>query len=163
MLSLSLVAFLLVGGLLATAGVLYGTPAMVSDVYYQLERMKKGWVFSAVMTLSALLMAMCLLDTEQGVQCLAFLGCAGLAFVGVAPKYIDKEEGSVHKGGAVAAALGCTGWCLSVCWWVTLAVAALYLVLLFTGKEEGKESTMQPWYCAEVAVMLDVFLTYWTC
>ena len=158
--TLSLLAFLLMGGLLVTAGLLYGVPAMVSDVYYQLEKAKCGWVFSAIVTVSAVLMMMCLLDTGKGVQVLAFLGCGGLAFVGVAPNYIDKDEGAVHKGGALLAALGCTGWCLSVCWWVTLVIGALYLAAVIT-KEEGKEDTLRPWYCAEVAAMLDVFITYW--
>lgn len=160
MVVMSLIAFLLMGGMLAMAGVFYGIPTMVSDVYYQLNKVKCGWIFSAVVIAAALMMAMCLLDTGKGIQSLAFLGCAGLAFVGVAPNYFDKEEGAVHKAGAVVAAIGCVGWCLSVCWWITLVLSVLYLGAVIT-QEEGKEDTLQPWYVAEVMAMADVFATYW--
>lgn len=160
MMTLSLVAFLLMGGMLTVAGVLYGIPTMVSDVYYQLNKAKCGWVFSVVMVAVAFMMAICLLDTERGIPSLAFLGCAGLAFVGTAPHYIDKDEEVVHKFGAVVAAVGCVGWCLSVCLWPTLVLGVLLLGAIIT-KEEGKEDDLKPWYCAEVTAMVDVFLTYW--
>ena len=63
----------------------YGVPDMVSSIYYMLGR--RGWVFQAVLTLFAATMMVCLLDSGLGVQCLAFLACAGLMFVATAPRF----------------------------------------------------------------------------
>lgn len=180
---LSLISFLLLGGFLLLAAMRFGVPDMVSDTYYQLQgttgsevlggKVKRnfGWLFSAVMCLAAGLMMVAILDLDNGVQCLAFVGCAGLAFVGCAPNYCDKEEYLVHKGAAIVAAIGCVGWCLSACWWVTLIILACYLVYLTLVDIARRANDMwhisnvapkyHPWYWAEVAGFLDVFLTYW--
>ena len=93
---LSVISFLLLGGFLLLAAMRFGVPAMVSDVYYQLQnctgsevigdkrKRNYGWVFTAVMVTCAVLMMVCMLDTGKGVQFLAFIGCGGLMFVGAA-------------------------------------------------------------------------------
>lgn len=116
-------------------------------------------------------MMVTILDLEKGVQCLAFIGCGGLIFVGFAPNYCDKDEYSVHKCAAIIAAIGCVGWCLSVCWWVTLIVLACYLVYLGFIDIAKRANDMwhisnvtpkyHPWYWLEVSAFLDVFITYW--
>lgn len=172
---LSLISFLLLGGFLLLAAMRFGVPDMVSDTYYQLQgttgsevlggKVKRnfGWVFSVVMCLVAFLMMVAILDLDKGVQCLAFIGCAGLAFVGCAPNYCDKDEYLVHKCAAIVAAVGCVGWCLSVCWWVTLAVSCLYAFAMIKVYDRNKliNVACHPWYWLEVAAFLDVFLTYW--
>lgn len=179
---LSLFSFLLLGGFLLLAAMRFGVPDMVSDTYYQLQdttgsevlggKVKRnfGWVFSVVMYLVAILMMVAILDLGKGIQCLAFLGCAGLAFVGCAPNYLG-DDSKVHKIAAIVAAIGCIGWCLSVCWWVTLIVLACYLIYLgLVDAARGLNDiwyiyTHDPrfhhWYWAEVAGFLDVFITYW--
>lgn len=180
---ISFIAFLLLGGYLVLAAMRFGVPDMVSDTYYQLQgctgsevvgdkhKRNYGWVFSVLMVVCAGLMMVCLLDSENGVQCLAFIGCAGLCFVGVAPNYVDRDTYPIHKGGAIVAAVGCVGWCLSVCWWVTLVVLAVYLLYLLYVDMAKRANGMwhisnaspkfHPWYWAEVAGFMDVFLTYW--
>ena len=180
---LSLTSFLLLGGYLLLTAMRFGVPDMVSDTYYQLQgttgseilpfkrERNFGWVFSLVMVTVAALMMACLLGTGEGIQCLAFLGCGGLAFVGLAPNYLDKDAYKVHKSGAIVAAIGCVGWCLSVCWWVTIAVVAAYaLYLLAVSFLKAANSIWyiyradfhpHPWYWAEVAGFADVFLTLW--
>ena len=145
---LSIISFLLLAGFLLLAAMRFGVPDMVSDVYYQLQgctgsevigdkrKRNYGWVFTLIMFASAILMLIPLLDSGKGIQFLAFLGCAGLMFVGFAPHYLDSNEHAIHKAAAIMAAAGCVGWCLSVCWSLTLIVACL---------------------CA----FLDVFVTYW--
>lgn len=182
---LSLISFLLLGGYLLLSAMRFGIPDMVSDTYHQLQnttgsevigdkrKRNYGWVFSLVMCMCAILMMVCLLDSEKGVQCFAFLGCAGLVFVGIAPNYVDKDISPIHKGGAIVAAIGCVGWCLSVCWWVTLVAVAVYLLYLLYIDMARRANSMwhisnicpkfHPWYWAEVAGFLDVFLTYWLC
>lgn len=182
---LSLISFLLLGGYLFLLAMRFGIPDMVSDTYYQLQgcvgsevigdkrKRKYGAVFTAIMILVGGLMMVCLLDSEQGVQCLAFTGCAGLCFVGIAPNYIDRDVYPIHKGGAIVAAVGCVGWCLSICLWITLAVGVVYLLYLLYADITRKANDMwhisnatpkfHPWYWAEVTGFLDVFLTYWIC
>ncbi len=166
---LSLVSFLLLGGYLSLMALRFGVPDMVSDTYYQLPR-GKGWLFTLVMLAVSLLTLVCVLDSGRGVQCLAFLGCSGLAFVGIAPNYSDRDEGVVHKSGAVVAAVGCTLWCLTACPWPTLILAFLYMsylcaISLFKALNSiwyiSAHPTFHPWYWAEVAAFMDVFVTYW--
>ena len=81
------------------------------------------------MVASAILMLIPMLDSVRGIQCLAFLGCAGLMFVGAAPNYIDIDTLPVHKCGAILASIGCVGWCMSV---NILPTAILAVMLLLT-------------------------------
>lgn len=167
---LSIISFLLLGGFLLLAAMRFGVPAMVSDVYYQLQncadseivegkrKQNCGWVFTLVVFLSAILMLIPLLDCGKGIQFLAFLGCAGLMFVGFAPHYLDNNEHAIHKAAAITAAIGCVGWCLSVNLAPTLLLAIAVLVIYFPPAAKPKAVGC---YFAEVAAFLDVFLTYW--
>lgn len=170
---LSVISFLLLGGFLLLAAMRFGVPAMVSDVYYQLQnctgseiigdkrKRNYGWVFTAVMVTCAILMLIPLLDTSKGVQCLAFIGCGGLIFVGVAPIYRDADAYPIHKVGALAAAAGCVGWCLSACWVPTAILAFIYLLIVSISDDDGECNPVL--YMAEVAGFLDVYITYWVC
>ena len=168
---LAFIAFLLLGGYLLLMALRFGIPNMVSDTYYQLQGctgseiapFKKprnmGWLFSLMMVAVAFLMLISLLDTGMGIQFLAFLGCAGLCFVGCAPNYCDRDAYPVHKTAAIVAAAGCVGWCLSVCWVPTAVIALIYLLLVSCSDDD--EGYKPVWYMAEVAGFLDVFVTYW--
>lgn len=167
--TLSFYAFLLLGGYLLLSAMRFGIPGMVSDTYYQLQgctgsevigdnkKGNYGIVFTIIMLAVAFLMMVCLLDSGKGIQYLAFLGCAGLAFVAVAPNYIDKDELPIHKGGAIVAAIGCVGWCMSVDLLPTVIIALIYILSLI------KVNVRHPWYWLEIAGFVDVFVTYWTC
>lgn len=174
------VAFLLLGGYLALMALRFGIPDMVSDTYYQLtsssssgntlRKAVRGLPFTLVLVCTAFLMLPCMLSVG-GIQPLAFIGCAGLAFVGVAPNYHDRDEGQVHKASATIAAIGCTAWCLSVSLWPTLIIATLYALYLLVKALIGQLNTIwyistriafHPWYWAEVAAFLDVFVTVWS-
>ena len=176
------ISFLLLGGFLLLSAMRFGVPDMVSDTYYQLQstigsevldgktKRNFGWVFSLVMVLVAFLMLVALLDTGRGVQFLVFIGCSGLAFVGCAPNYYDKTEYPVHKCAAIIAAVGCVGWCMSACWWVSLVFLALYGIYLGYADLARRANDMwhisnvtprfHPWYWAEVFAFADVFVTY---
>lgn len=166
---LAFIALLLLGGYLLLMALRFGIPDMVSDTYYQLqgctgseiipfrEPRNMGWIFSVLMVTVAFLMLICLLDTGRGIQFLAFLGCAGLCFVGCAPNYCDRDVYSVHKPAAIIAAVGSIGWCLSVSIVPTLVILAAYLSYAYYSR--GCR-TRHPWYWAEVSGFADVFLTY---
>lgn len=167
---LSVISFLLLGGFLFLTAMRFGVPAMVSDVYYQLQgctgsevigdkrKRNYGLVFTAVMVASALLMLIPLLDSGKGIQCLAFLGCAGLMFVGFVPRYLDSAEHIIHKSAAITAAIGCVGWCSSVNLVPTILLAIAVLIIYFP---PAKKPKVVCYYWAEIAAFLDVYLTYW--
>ena len=167
---LSIISFLLLAGFLLLAAMRFGVPSMVSDVYYQLQdcpgsevigdkrKRNYGWVFTLVMFVSAILMLIPLLASGKGIQFLAFLGCAGLIFVGFVPRYLDSAEHIIHKSAAITAAIGCVGWCASINLTPTLLLAIAVLIIYFP---PAKKSKTVGYYWAEVAAFLDVFLTYW--
>lgn len=167
---LSIISFLLLGGFLFLAAMRFGVPTMVSDVYYQLQdytgsevvdnKLKRnyGWVFTAIMVASSILMLIPMLDCGIGIQCLAFLGCAGLMFVGFVPRYLDSSEHIIHKTAAITAAIGCVGWCASVNLIPTILLAIAVLIIYFP---LAKKPKAVGYYWAELAAFLDVYLTYW--
>ena len=167
---LSMISFLLWAGFLLLAAMRFGVPAMVSDVYYQLQnctgsevigdkrKRNYGWVFTVVMVSSSLLMLIPLLDSGKGIQFLAFLGCAGLMFVGFVPRYLDNTEHAIHKTAAITAAIGCVGWCASVNLIPTILLAIAVLIIYFP---PAKKPKTVGYYCAEISAFLDVYLTYW--
>ena len=169
---LSIISFLLLGGFLFLAAMRFGVPTMVSDVYYQLQnctgselidnkrKRNYGWVFTAVMVASSILMLIPMLDCGMGIQCLAFLGCAGLMFVGFVPRYLDSAEHIIHKSAAITSAIGCVGWCASVNLIPTILLAIAMLLIYFP---PAKQPNSVGYYWAEVAAFLDVYLTYWIC
>ena len=167
---LSVISFLLLGGFLFLAAMRFGIPTMVSDVYYQLQnytgsevidnKLKRnyGWVFTAIMVASSILMLIPMLDCGMGIQCLAFLGCAGLMFVGFVPRYLDSAEHIIHKSAAITSAIGCVGWCASVNLIPTILLAITVLIIYFP---LAKKPKAVGYYWAEIAAFLDVYLTYW--
>lgn len=163
---LALTALAILAAYLAATAHHFGLPDMVSDTYYQLGQ--KGWMFTLVMVTVAVMMMIAILDMGKGIQCMAFLGCSGLAFVGCAPNYCDKDAYPIHKGGAMVAALGCVGWCMSVCVWPTIAIImayALYIIRyeiykIYDGVWHTSRGKLRWLYWGEVACFTDVFVTY---
>ena len=110
------------------------------------------------MVASSILMLIPMLDCGMGIQCLAFLGCAGLMFVGFVPHYLDSEEHIIHKSAAITSAIGCIGWCASVNLIPTILLAIAVLIIYFIS---AKKQKVVGYYWAEIAAFLDVYLTYW--
>lgn len=154
MVGLSIIAALLFVGMLIAVFCKHSVPEMVSSFYYLLG--KKGWVFQVVMVAVGMLMMMCLLDCGKGVQCLAFLACGGLMFVGAAPRFMS-EDRSVHKIAAVISAMAGIGWCLSANFVMTIAAIIVYTIHIMYIKELRKYSLL----IAELTAIGWTFLTYW--
>ena len=167
MLFTSIISFLVLTGYLSLMCKAYGLPSMISDTYYQIEADCKGggWLFTAIMWIISYIMICCLLDTGQGIQALAFLGCSGLAFVGAAPQFKEQDVKNVHRLGAIIAAAGGIGWCISVsccipaCWYVTILIALQYALYLLRCHYRKDMSHIGYW--AEVSAIVDVYATYW--
>lgn len=154
MIGLSIIAALLFVVMLIVVIGKYGIPEMVSSIYYLLG--KSGWVFQVVMMSVGMLMLMCLLDCEKGVQCLAFLACGGLMFVGAAPRFMNEDRG-VHKAAATICAMAGIGWCLSANFIMTIAAIVAYVIGIAYIKGLRKYALL----VAEVAAIGWTFLTYW--
>lgn len=154
MIGLSIIAALLFVVMLIVVIGKYGVPEMVSSIYYLLG--KSGWVFQVVMMSIGMLMLMCLLDCEKGVQCLAFLACGGLMFVGAAPRFMNEDRG-VHKAAATICAMAGIGWCLSANFIMTIAAIVAYVIGIAYIKGLRKYTLL----VAEVAAIGWTFLTYW--
>lgn len=154
MIGLSIIAALLFMVMLIVVIKKYGVPEMVSSIYYLLG--KSGWVFQLVMMLFGAMMIVCLLDSGLGVPCLVFLACAGLMFVGAAPRFLDKNERKIHKTAAITSAMASVAWCLTVDWRMVLAFLAWYGVYWV-----GRDNDSKPWFTAEVMAVMLVLLTYW--
>lgn len=149
MVGLSFVAALLFVVMLCVVIDKYGVPDMVSSIYYLLG--KQGWMFQLVLVLFGALMMVCLLDSELGEPCLAFIACAGLMFVGIAPRFLEESERGLHKGAAIVSAVASVAWCLTVN--MTQAMIAIALYLCFGTHKH-------PLYWAEIAAILLVFWVY---
>lgn len=154
MIGLSIIAALLFVVMLIVVIGKYGVPEMVSSIYYLLG--KSGWVFQIVMMSVGMLMLMCLLDCEKGVQCLAFLACGGLMFVGAAPRFMNEDRG-VHKAAATICAMAGIGWCLSANFIMTIAAIVAYVIGIAYIKGLRKYAL----FVAEAAAIGWTFLTYW--
>lgn len=155
MVVLSFIAALLFVALLCIVINKYGVPDMVSSIYYLLG--KRGWVFQAVMIAVGALMMVCLLDCGRGEQCFAFLACAGMMFVGAAPRFLDENERKIHKTAATVCALASVAWCLTVDWRIVVALSGWYGVYWVCRDDESR-----PWFMAEVTAIWMVLLTYWS-
>ena len=154
MIGLSIIAALLFVVMLIVVIKEYGVPEMVSSIYYLLG--KSGWVFQVVMVAVGMLMLMCLLDCEKGVQCLAFLACGGLMFVGAAPRFMNEDRG-VHKAAATICAMAGISWCLSANFIMTIAAIIAYMIGVICVKKLRKYAL----FVAEAAAIGWTFLTYW--
>ena len=154
MIGLSIIAALLFVVMLFVVIEEYGVPEMVSSIYYLLG--KSGWVFQVVMMSVGMLMLMCLLDCGKGVQCLAFLACGGLMFVGAAPRFMNEDRG-VHKAAATICAMAGIGWCLSANFIMTIAAIVAYVIGIAYIKGLRKYAL----FIAEAAAIGWTFLTYW--
>ena len=154
MIGLSIIAALLFVVMLIVVIKKCGIPEMVSSIYYLLG--KSGWVFQVVMMSVGMLMLICLLDCEKGVQCLAFLACGGLMFVGAAPRFMNEDRG-VHKAAATICAMAGIGWCLSANFVMTIAAIIAYVIGIVYIKGLRKYALL----VAEVTAIGWTFLTYW--
>lgn len=154
MIGLSIIAALLFVVMLIVVIGKYGVPEMVSSIYYLLG--KSGWVFQVVMMSIGMLMLMCLLDCEKGVQCRAFLACGGLMFVGAAPRFMNEDRG-VHKAAATICAMAGVSWCLSANFIMTIAAIVAYVIGIAYIKRLRKYALL----VAEVEAIGWTFLTYW--
>ena len=141
-------------GYLAFVVAKFGIPQSISDTYYLLG--KQGWLFQLALAATAFCVVSSLIDaSSENTKFLAFLACAGLAFVAAAPLFKMELEGKVHFtsayiccGSLVLWQVFNTSWLIPlVCfalvvipmlkdrkymWWMEIAtIASTYISLIF--------------------------------
>lgn len=113
-----ILSMIILFGYLAFVVAKFGIPKSISDSFYLLG--KKGWMFQVTLFLVGFSVMPALIDkSSEDTKFLAFLACAGLAFVGAAPLFKMELEGKVHY---VSAAICCGGlvlWQVFNASWIT--------------------------------------------
>ena len=111
----------------------FGIPPSISETYYLLGGGVKGIWFQVAMLLIAFSVAPVLIhSSSQNTQFLAFLSCAALAFVGVAPMFKMKLEGKVHYTAAYICCGGLVFWQVFNTWWLVPAICFILAALLMS-------------------------------
>ena len=107
-----------------------GVPYSISETFYKLDH--KLW-FGATMWLTAgLLMPAILEVTPESYQFTAFLACAGMMLVGVAPNFREGIERPIHIVGAILCLVFSQVWVGLTCPWFLLVwiVYVIYTVVM---------------------------------
>ena len=104
----------------------FGIPNSLSETFYLWNGVKKhlGYVFTGMMGGMTFTLLPAWLEIgntisswSQYLNCLIFLACGAIMFVGVAPAFRkDEMESTVHCTAAKAAAACSLVWCFSACW-----------------------------------------------
>lgn len=89
--------------------VVKGRPTMVGEIYY---RMGRNWLMPFLLVAMAFAFMPAMFEAGD-FDAAAFLTCAGLAFVGTAPAYLEEGDRAVHKAGAIVWALASVMWGLA--------------------------------------------------
>lgn len=108
----------------------HGVPSSISATFYALDH--KLW-FGATMWLTAgLLMPTILEISTENSEWAAFLACAGMMLVGLAPNFKEEFEGKIHTTGATMCLLFSQVWVALTCPWCLTAwiVYVIYTVVM---------------------------------
>lgn len=113
-------------------------PWSISDTYYQLQkRARPAWLFQIAMIVPAMLLLPAWLEqSPEKYQFLAFLSCAGLMFVGVAPCFKLELEGKVHYAATAICGLSAVAWVyLMGMWYVPVVLFTIALLMMIKYKK----------------------------
>ena len=125
MITLAIIILIILALYVIACCVVKCVPTMLSEVYYLSN---KDWLFPALMvSLGASFLPVML--EAGGLECMAFLTCVGIIFVGAAPAYLDESERMVHKCGAITSAIASVAWACSVAPLPTVLFGILAVVL----------------------------------
>lgn len=122
-------------GYLAFVVAKFGIPQSISDTYYLLG--KQGWLFQLALAATAFCVVPSLIDaSSENTKFLAFLACAGLAFVSAAPLFKMELEGKVHFTSAYICCGSLVLWQIfNTSWIIPLACFALVAIPMLKDKK----------------------------
>lgn len=141
-----------------------GIPYSISDTYYSLEH--KAWFGFSIISTALLLMPSILERTPESYQFLAFLMCAGLCFVGVAPNFKTGLDRPVHIVATSIAALCSQVWVVLAQPWIMVLwiVYVMWIVFNFNKSSPmlsfyNRLASTKPLFYAEVVMIITVYAT----
>ena len=113
----------------------FGIPQSISDTYYLLG--KQGWLFQLALAATAFCVVPSLIDAStEYTKFLAFLACAGLAFVSAAPLFKMELEGKVHFTSAYICCGSLVLWQIfNTSWLIPLSCFALVAIPMLKDKK----------------------------
>lgn len=134
--------------------VIKSVPWSISDTYYQLEkRNRPKWLFQVAMIVPAMLLLPAWLElSPEKYQFLAFLSCAGLVFVGVAPCFKLQFDGQVHYSATAICGSSSIIWtCMAGLWYIPLIllIGSLGLMLRYR----------RPIFWVELALFFSIYIS----
>ena len=148
-----IVSMIVLFGYLAFVVAKFGIPQSISDTFYLLG--KKGWMFQVALAATAFCVVPSLINaSSENTQFLAFLACAGLAFVAFAPLFKMDLEGKVHFVSAYICCGSLALWQVFNTSWVIPAVC-LALVAIPMIKDRK-----YMWWL-EVATIVSAYVSIW--
>ena len=139
-----------------------GVPYSISETFYKLDH--KLW-FGATMWLTAgLLMPAILEVTPESYQFTAFLACAGMMLVGVAPNFREGIERPIHVAGAILCLVFSQVWVALTCPWFLLVwiVYVIYTVVMMARHVSGRALSdflrTKPMFWVEVTALVVTYM-----
>ena len=139
-----------------------GVPYSISETFYKLDH--KLW-FGATMWLTAgLLMPAILEVTPESYQFTAFLACAGMMLVGVAPNFREGVERPIHVAGAILCLVFSQVWVALTCPWFLLVwiVYVIYTVVMMARHVSGRALSdflrTKPMFWVEVTALVVTYM-----
>lgn len=140
-----------------------GVPASISATFYKIEH--KAW-FGATMWLTAgLLMPAILEVTPDSYQFTAFLSCAGMMMVGVAPNFREGVDRPIHIAGAILCILFSQAWvgltvpCMLLVWVVYLSYTIYAMYRCWKGHFLNAFLSTKPMFWVEITALLTTYVT----
>lgn len=126
-------AFVLFWGYVAVCLKIFGIPSSLSNTFYLINKKSGGkikpYFFTFILWATAFLLIGPWIErvNNQNLECLPFLGCAALCFVGAAPHFKERSEKYIHSCSAAMAAVAAYAYALvdqhaylSTCVWTIL-------------------------------------------
>ena len=139
-----------------------GVPSSISATFYALDH--KLW-FGATMWLTAgLLMPAILEVTPESYQFTAFLACAGMMLVGVAPNFREGIERPIHIVGAILCLVFSQVWVGLTCPWFLLVwiVYVIYTVVMMARHVSDRALSdflrTKPMFWVEVTALVTTYM-----
>ena len=137
-------------------------PYSISETFYKLDH--KLW-FGATMFLTAGLLMPVILDvTPESYQFTAFLACAGMMLVGVAPNFREGIERPIHIAGAILCLVFSQVWVALTCPWFLMIwiVYVIYTVVLMaryvTDRALSDFLRTKPMFWVEVTALVTTYM-----
>lgn len=138
-------------------------PYSISATYYTLEH--RFW-FGLTMIGTALLLMPAILDRSSDTTAfMAFLACAGIIMVGVAPNFKEDTEGRIHEVGAVMCLsfsqlwVGFTNAWMLLPWIAYIIYTTIYMICKWDGLFASSFIRTRPMFWLEIYALLTTYLT----